>query len=554
MKFILNNNLKKYLFILFIFILNFNCFLTRNYYSIKTKRNFIKNFEEDNEKNNFHLNTEINNNNIINNNQKYNSLKTTNEEFKLSLLKFSLKPKMKYPEKKVTKYFTSLKIYNYFNIQYYGSIFIGDKYSKFNVIFDTGSNFLWIPSNNCYNCRTYTNKFDKSLSSSTIYTNVVKNITYAEGFINGTIITDKISLKPGKMEVNNFEIILVNNETNLNGTIADGVLGLGIYDENEKKNSLIYSLYLSNAILSPSFSFYLTDSKKDSRVYIGDIFDNEYIKNILYKNKIDNCFIPNGQKFWMCELIKIDLLPKNYNNKNNNNNNNKNTLLLENDFDVNLNNTIIEENITIIDNNSISNENNNNNIIPASTENQKIINNEPVTIITSSKVIFDTGTSFIIVPSNDFVNLMNYLNEKSDGICAINKYMQIVCQCNSPLNYGKIIFTFNSNDNFIIKFSDIIDYFPTKEYQCEFELLVDSNFKQTWIFGDSALRSTLITFNLEKKNVQWVQMKEIFNDDFVKDESFSSTSLHSNVLYYSWAIMAIIFILLIGFLAYFFMF
>ena len=553
MKFILNNNLKKYLFILFIFILNFNCFLTRNYYSIKTKRNFIKNFEEDNEKNNFNLNTEINNNNIINNNQKYNSLKTTNEEFKLSLLKFSLKPKMKYPEKKVTKYFTSLKIYNYFNIQYYGSIFIGDKYSKFNVIFDTGSNFLWIPSNNCYNCRTYTNKFDKSLSSSTIYTNVVKNITYAEGFINGTIITDKISLKPGKMEVNNFEIILVNNETNLNGTIADGVLGLGIYDENEKKNSLIYSLYLSNAILSPSFSFYLTDSKKDSRVYIGDIFDNEYIKNILYKNKIDNCFIPNGQKFWMCELIKIDLLPKNYNN-NNNNNNNKNTLLLENDFDVNLNNTIIEENITIIDNNSISNENNNNNIIPASTENQKIINNEPVTIITSSKVIFDTGTSFIIVPSNDFVNLMNYLNEKSDGICAINKYMQIVCQCNSPLNYGKIIFTFNSNDNFIIKFSDIIDYFPTKEYQCEFELLVDSNFKQTWIFGDSALRSTLITFNLEKKNVQWVQMKEIFNDDFVKDESFSSTSLHSNVLYYSWAIMAIIFILLIGFLAYFFMF
>ena len=506
----------------------------------------MKNLEENIEKNNNNLNIKTNNNNLINNNQKYNLLKTRNEDFELFLLKFSLKPKMK-PEKNATKYFTSIEIYNYFNIQYYGSIFIGDKYSKFNVIFDTGSNFLWIPSNNCYNCRTYTNKFDKSLSLSTIYTNEVKNITYAEGFINGTIIKDKISLKPGKMEVNNFEIILVNNETNLNGTIADGVLGLGIYDENEIKNSLIYSLYLSNAILSPSFSFYLTDSKKDSRVYIGDIFDNEYIKNILYKNKIDKCFIPNGQKFWMCELIKINLFPKNYNN----NNNNKNTLLLENDFDENLNNTIIEENITIIDNISIPNDNNN--VIPENG-NQKIINNEPVTLITSSKVIFDTGTSFIIVPSNDFVNLMNYLNEKSDGICAINKYMQIVCQCNSPLNYGKIEFTFNSNDNFILKFSDIIDYFPTKEYQCEFELLVDSNFKQTWIFGDSALRSTLITFNLDKKSIQWVQMKEIFNDKYLKDEDFSSTSLHSNVLYYSWAIVAIIFILLIGFLAYFFMF
>ena len=545
MKIILNNS---YLLILFIFLLNFNCFLGRNYYSIKTKRNFMKNFEENIEKNNNNLNIKTNNNNFINNNQKYNLLKTRNKDFELFLLKFSLKPKMK-PEKNVTKYFTSIKIYNYFNIQYYGSIFIGDKYSKFNVIFDTGSNFLWIPSKNCYNCRTYTNKFDKSLSLSTIYTNEVKNITYAEGFINGTIIKDKISLKPGKMEVNNFEIILVNNETNLNGTIADGVLGLGIYDQNEIKNSLIYSLYLSNAILSPSFSFYLTDSKKDSRLYIGDIFDNEYIKNILYKNKIDKCFIPNGQKFWMCELIKINLFPRNYNK---NNNNNKNTLLLENDFDVNLNNTIIEENITIIDNISISN--NNNNEIPESNENKKIINNEPVTLITSSKVIFDTGTSFIIVPSNDFVNLMNYLNEKSDGICAINKYMQIVCQCNSPLNYGKIEFTFNSNDNFILKFSDIIDYFPTKEYQCEFELLVDSNFKQTWIFGDSALKSTLFTFNLDKKSIQWVQMKEIFNDQYLKDEDFSSTSLHSNVLYYIWTIVAIIFILLIGFLAYFFMF
>jgi len=60
-----------------------------------------------------------------------------------------------------------IPLINYKNVQYFGTLKLGSIKQEVNIMFDTSSNILVIPSTKCQkNCRKFTNKFDFSLSES----------------------------------------------------------------------------------------------------------------------------------------------------------------------------------------------------------------------------------------------------------------------------------------------------------------------------------------------------------------------------------------------------
>ena len=337
--------------------------------------------------------------------------------------------------------FTVVELSNYKDVQYIGDIYIGTPSTQLSVIFDTGSNILWVPSSDCINCIKKANKYNSKLSSTSRETNITKSINYAIGFVEGNLCYDTVSLNQNKnFKVNDLLFLNVNDEQNLTGTVGDGVFGLGIYNEDNPQISFIDSLYNQKQINEPAFSFYLMGVKNISKLYIGDILKNEYVLN-LFKNKINECFVDSNALYWEC---------------------------------------IAKEGIIISNKDKTK---------------EKIF-------YTNASFIFDTGSSYTMIPKNDFDVIFNFLNLEHN--CILNKYNELLCQCNDQKDFGKLEIIFDKNNKFVINFEKMINI-VSGNYKCHFQIVKEYYDLSFWVLGDSALRGNLISFNLYERKISFVQ-------------------------------------------------
>ena len=394
--------------------------------------------------------------------------------------------------------FTTLELILYKDVKYLGDIYVGTPFKKFQVIYDTGSNIFWLASNNCtsLSCEKYENKYNPHNSVTATDLHMRQNITYAVGFVKGRIFNDVVSLNHNpkslnlynkEMTVNNCNILCVYSEKYITQTITDGIVGLGINDEGNVKNSLIKLLYEQKQISAPAFSFYLLNNTGNniSKIYIGDIMDNTYIHN-LFKNNIKFCHVSENEKLWECKL----------------------------------NNTV-----------EMHNDKKNNSFVFKS----------------NSSVIFDTGTSYTIIPKDDYINIVQHLTIDLKKNCHTNQFEQLICECKNIDEFGDIKLFFDDQNYFEIHLNQLIKFDKKMKYQCRFQVMVDSVGVNKWVIGDSSLRNNLVSFNMEERKISFIQNinQTINENNLAKSNVLIKGLMSKKILWIGFILLIIAIIILV---------
>jgi len=164
----------------------------------------------------------------------------------------------------------NVPIHDFENAQYFGPVTIGTPPQTFNVVYDTGSSNLWVPSKTCpfYNiaCQLH-HKYDSTKSSSYVKNSSTFAIRYGSGSLSGFVSQDTTCV--GEVCVPGLLFAEAVKEPGVAFVAAhfDGILGFGFPEISVNGIPPFFQRAVkAGAIAKAEFAFYLS---KDASASTG---------------------------------------------------------------------------------------------------------------------------------------------------------------------------------------------------------------------------------------------------------------------------------------------
>ncbi|KAK9672112.1 hypothetical protein RND81_12G077200 [Saponaria officinalis] len=196
---------------------------------------------------------------------------------------------------------------NYMDVQYYGEIGIGTPPQRFNVVFDTGSANLWVPSSKCFFSIAcyFHSRYNSRLSSTYSKINGKSNkIPYGSGFVSGYFSQDNVHIGGLLVKDQVFVEARAERSFDLILTKFDGILGLGFQEISiGHATPLWYNMVQQGLVSHQIFSLWLNQdpySAIGGEIVFGGVDQKHYVG--------DHSYVPvanNG--YWQIDIRGVNI-------------------------------------------------------------------------------------------------------------------------------------------------------------------------------------------------------------------------------------------------------